>query len=240
MSDVGEISVAPWSSLPDVPGGWSLQRVAVRDREIELVQPAAPDDFLDDPTVLAANHQDDYMPYWSYLWPAATTMADSLRHAGWPAGTEVLEVGCGVGLVGVAALQQCWRVTLSDYDPVSVDCALLNAARNGVASRATGLVLDWRTPGTRQWPVIIGYEVTYEARNHSVLLDLLTALLAPDGVCWFGDPGRSQARNFVSQALDRGFRLRILDAQGNSRGHETRTEFQIMELRKPDWAADSN
>lgn len=223
---------SPWAGLPDVPGGWSLQRVPVGDRVIELVQPAAPDDFLDDPSVLEANRRDDYMPYWSYLWPAAATMSDSLKHADWPKETEVLEVGCGVGLVGVAALQQGWRVTLSDYDPVSVDCALINAARNGVGERANGLVLDWRFPGTRQWPVVIGCEVTYEARNHPVLLDLLERILTRDGVCWFGDPGRSQAPNFVRQALDRGFRVQLLDAEGNSRGHETRTEFQIMELRK--------
>jgi predicted nicotinamide N-methyase len=210
-----------------------LQRIPVGDGEIDLVQPAVPDAFLDDPAVLAANRRDDYMPYWSYLWPAAATMADALSRAGWPAGAEVLELGCGVGLVGVAALQQGWRVTLSDYDPVSVDCALLNAARNGVRELATGLVLDWRTPLDRRWPYIIGCEVTYEARNHSVLLSLLEAMLASDGVAWFGDPGRSQAPHFVAQALGRGFHVRVLDEELQSRGHETGTLFQIMEIRKP-------
>lgn len=223
----------PWHSLPDVPGGWSLQKVKVGEREIELIQPAAPDDFLDDPRVLEANRRDDYMPYWSYLWPAATTMGAALSLSGWPAGTPILEVGCGVGLVGVAALQQGWRVTFSDYDPTSVQCALLNAERNGVAEHAQGLVLDWRSPPPGTWPVILGCEVTYEARNHPVLLDLLEVMLAPDGVVWFGDPGRSQAPRFVAQALERGFVVRVLNANLQSRGHETRSEFQIIEVRQP-------
>jgi predicted nicotinamide N-methyase len=222
----------PWAGLPAVPGGWTLQRLPVGDRVIELVQPAAPDDLLDDPAVIEANRRDDYMPYWSYLWPAAATMAAALAQAPWPAGTPVLELGCGVGLVGVAALARGWRVTFSDHDPVAVACALLNARRNGLAERADGLVLDWRRPVERRWPVILGCEVTYEARNHPVLLDLLEAMLTPDGVCWLGDPGRSQAPRFVALARERGWKVKLLDHAAQSTETQPGETFQIVELRR--------
>ena len=225
-------SVGHESGLPVVPGGWSINSIDVGGEPIELTQPATPDAFLEDPEVLDANSRDDYMPYWSYLWPAAVSMAEGLRHAGWSKGTEVLELGCGVGLVGLAALRQGWRVTLSDHDPIAVECAMFNARRNGLADRATPLVLDWRAPLIRKWPVILGCEVTYEARNHPVLLDLLDKMLAPDGVCWFADPGRSQAPRFVSRAVDRDFQVRMLDQEAQSRGLETGTGFQIIEVRK--------
>jgi predicted nicotinamide N-methyase len=223
----------PWAGLPAVPGGWMLQRVPVGDRLIELVQPAAPDDLLDDPTVIEANRRDDYMPYWSYLWPAATTMAAALARAPWPPETPVLELGCGVGLVGLAALARGWQVTLSDHDPVAVECALLNARRNELEERAAGLVLDWRNPVARRWPVILGCEVTYEVRNHPILLDLLEVMLTPDGVCWLGDPGRSQAPRFVALAKERGWRVKLLDHAAQPTETPPGETFQIVALRRP-------
>lgn len=183
--------------------------------------------------MLEANRRDDYMPYWSYLWPAATTMAAAVQRAGWPAGTEILEVGCGIGLVGLAALDRGGNVTFSDYDPVAVECALLNAARNGLSAAAGGLVLDWRRPIERQWPVILGCEVTYEPKLHRTLLDMLKAMLARDGVCLLGDPGRSQASPFVRTAREQGFAVRCLDAFLNESSQPPGESFQIVELRRP-------
>ncbi|RPI80172.1 MAG: hypothetical protein EHM42_12555, partial [Planctomycetaceae bacterium] len=56
-------------SLPPIPGGWSEREFVLAGRTLSLTLPGDPDAFLDDPEVLAANRLDDYMPYWSYLWP---------------------------------------------------------------------------------------------------------------------------------------------------------------------------
>jgi predicted nicotinamide N-methyase len=231
--DPASTAASPWSELPEVPGGWTLNRVRAGDESFELVQPTCPDDFLEDPDVLAANRRDDYMPYWSYLWPASVDMAVVLQRADFPTGTEALELGSGVGLVGLAGLKCGWRVTFSDYDPVAVACSLINARRNSLAARASGLHLDWRTPIEQQWPFIFGCEVTYERRNHPVLLDLLDRMLAPQGVSWFGDPGRSQAPNFLELARQRGFRTRILDGALRERSTPLTAEFQLLELTHP-------
>lgn len=49
-------------------------------------------------------------------------------------GMRVLDLGCGCGLVGILAAQICGEanVTLSDIDPLAVEVARRNAARNGV------------------------------------------------------------------------------------------------------------
>lgn len=222
----------PWSSLPPVAGGWTVQRVPIAGRMFELVQPAVPDKLLDDPQVLEANRRDDYMPYWSYLWPAAVPMAELLNRAPWPPDAEILELGCGVGLVGLAALALGGRVTFSDHDATAVECALLNARRNDVEERAAGVVLDWRTPLDRRWPVIIGCEVTYESRNHPILLDLIERMLDPNGICWLGDPGRSQLAPFIALARERRFQVAVRDQRGEIiEGPPEPARLQVVELR---------
>lgn len=227
------LTAVPWEGLPDVPGGWTVNCVQAGSASFELVQPTHPDEFLEDPAVLEANRRDDYMPYWSYLWPASIEMAAAFERAPWTAGLPALELGAGVGLVGLAALRRGCRVTFSDYDPVAVACALRNAQRNALAEGAAGLLLDWRMPLNSQWPLIFGCEVTYERGNHSVLLDLLERMLAPQGTCWFGDPGRSQAPNFLRLADERGFETRILDAALRPLAAPVTAQFQILEISYP-------
>ena len=49
-------------------------------------------------------------------------------------GMKVLDLGCGCGLVGIAAARICGEenVVLSDIDPLAVEVAARNAVRNGV------------------------------------------------------------------------------------------------------------
>ena len=44
------------------------------------------------------------MPYWADLWPAARMLAKAIVRERWPAGLHALEIGCGLGLPGIAAL----------------------------------------------------------------------------------------------------------------------------------------
>ena len=56
-------------------------------------------------------------------------------------GMKVLDLGCGCGLVGILAARLCGEenVLLSDIDPVAVEVAALNAARNGVPGVRTAV-----------------------------------------------------------------------------------------------------
>ncbi|MDZ4687036.1 MAG: hypothetical protein SH850_18320, partial [Planctomycetaceae bacterium] len=90
--------------LPAIPGGWTERVWTVSEHEFRLTLPASPDAFLDDPDVAAAHARDEYMPYWAYLWPASLAMSAAMLRHPWPDGTAVLELGAGVGLVGLAAL----------------------------------------------------------------------------------------------------------------------------------------
>lgn len=206
LPDLQELSA--FESLPPIAGGWATKDYRVGTCSLTLTLPAQPDALLDDPEVLAAHEIDGYMPYWGYLWPTSLETAAALLREAWPPNTTFLELGAGIGVSGLAALSAGLPVTFSDYDQQAVRLALFNARQNGFAA-ARGLMLDWRNPGREKFSLIVGCDVIYEVRNHAPILDVLEAMLDPNGVCWITDPGRHQADPFVQQAKARGFSVTL-------------------------------
>ena len=211
MSDRTSRSIA---NLP-IPGGWTEREVAVEPRTFRLLTPADPDELLNhlvEPLDTSQPHLAD--PYWAKLWPAATYLAEAILRIPQSAirspQSPCLELGCGSGLVGLAALAKGYEVTFSDYVPQAVELALENAARNGLCG-ARGLVLDWRRPASLQFPFIVAADVTYDRTNLGPLLDTIERMLAPRGEAWLGDAGRGPAAEFLTLAADRGFAVSLFD-----------------------------
>lgn len=221
----------PPVGLPDIPGGWTQRAWQIEGRSFQLVLPASPDAFLEDAEVHAAFDRDEYMPYWAYVWPASLKMVASiLRHA-WPENGEVLELGCGIGLAGMAGLACGLNVTFSDYEPKSVDLCLFNAERSGYA-KAKGLVIDWRQPPDVEFPIIWGCELLYEDRNHEPLIELVRRMLSPNGTAWFVDGGRAKAERFVKLVEKAGFLCRLFDENMNPLAAPRVGRYQLIELKK--------
>jgi predicted nicotinamide N-methyase len=219
-------------ALPEIPGGWHRETLDVADRSLTLFRPGNPDLFLDDEQVHAENSRNDYMPYWAFLWPSAVTMATAVvKSPDWPAGSEVLELGAGTGLVGLAGLLRGDRVVFSDYDRTALHLCRLNARLNGLGDPEL-LHLDWREQTSRRFSVMIGCEVTYDATLHETLLDLLERMLLPGGICWLGDPGRYQSRFFFEKAQRRSFDLELTDGQGTVVSEITPGEFHLLKIRR--------
>ena len=225
------------AKLPDIPGGWTTRQVTLPEGTFELTVPAAPDDFLEDREVQMANARDDYMPYWPYLWPASLSMATAVMSVEWTPNRPVLELGCGIGLVGLAALAQGLDVTFSDYDRTAIKLAVYNARKNGFPN-ASSLLLDWRDPPQLEFPIILASDVLYESGNQSLILDVVATTLAGDGACWIGDPGRHETRSFFWKARERGFAVEIIDECGkppanSSVGTRSMTgRFRILSLTR--------
>lgn len=215
--------------LPVIPGGWKTEVFQFNEKSLSLFCPVDPDLFLDDADVIAANEKNDYMPYWAFLWPTAIKMARVMDRVPWAKGSSVLELGAGLGLVGLAAMMRGDDVTFSDYDPTALHLCRMNAVENGLSDPCT-MLLDWREPVSQKFEVIIGCEVTYDAPMHSVILDLLDVMLTDDGVCWLSDPGRYQSPFFYSMAKKRGYRVRIYNQELKEIKDPSSEGFQILEL----------
>jgi predicted nicotinamide N-methyase len=219
-----------------IPGGWGNRSVTVAGHTFNLILPAEPDEFLNQLDATKNAPWPDL--YWAQLWPAAVTTAHFVAQMSWPAPTAVLEVGCGIGLVGLAALAAGHCVTFSDYVPLALDLAIENAVRNGFdsCSGATApqrLLLDWHFPSAQQYPVIAASDVLYYRDCHQALLDTVTKMLAPGGECWIGDPGRSAAEEFVALARCAGWRIELLDDAGRPTADQPLARFRLIKLSLP-------
>ena len=216
-----------------IPGGWTERDVTVGDRTFHLLLPANPDAFIEElneaelPTLPKMRSD----PFWAQLWQAAEPLAKLVLAADWPGDTHVLELGCGSGLVGLAALSRGWRVTLSDYVPESVELAVENARRNGF-SDARGLVLDWNEPIAESFRVMVASDVLYDRRNHAPLLKTLDRMLPDDGVVWIGDAGRSGAADFFKIAPQRGYSIEPRGADGRPLAGPVNARFQWFIVRR--------
>lgn len=212
-----------------VPGGWAEEQVRVGRICVDLVRPAEPDAFLEQIVDDAGDAEQD--PYWAQLWPTSRQMAQFVLERDWPAGMRTLELGCGLGLVGIAALARGLAVTFSDLHQLAVETAIENARRNGFTN-ARGLLLDWRRPKQEHFPMIIAADILYDSQLHTPLLDCIDAMLGPNGACYLGDPGRSAAEAFADAARKRGIHVIVLDQHGNELLEATSNTFGVLRLQR--------
>jgi SAM-dependent methyltransferase len=158
------------------PGPTIREEIPMEGRTFVIDRPAHPERLVD-PTAA------DSPPYWSELWPAAILLARVILREPWPPGAAALEIGCGLGLPGNAALAAGLKVTFSDRDPVALGFAAANARSNGFDDFQT-VRLDWDAPPAGlQVPVLLGSDLVYEMRDVAPLVHLIQRILAPGGVC---------------------------------------------------------
>jgi predicted nicotinamide N-methyase len=201
----------------DYKGPVTVTRLRFADRSIRLAHPADPDRLLDDPLVQEWNMRDDYMPYWAYLWPAALLLAEVVASEPWPAVNQpmrslrALEIGCGLGLAGLMALDRGLGVCFTDHDRAPLRFVRQSARENGFdpASYSTRL-LEWRDLPQVTYPVILGSDILYERRLVPFVADLLARLLQPGGLGLITCPGRSSAEGFAASLASLGMGCRCL------------------------------
>lgn len=210
-------SLAP-PSLPETPleaiQDLIDEKVIVEGHSFLIMRPTDSDKLLDHPAVRAAFAADEYMPYWTDLWPAARMLAKAIMRENWQKGIHALEIGCGLGLPSIAALAKGLRVTFSDYDATALKFAANNAQANGFENFET-LQLDWRyPPADLKAPVVLGADLIYENRNVEPVVNLIKQILAPDGVALVADQDRIPAEQFRQALTDRGllFTSKIMHA----------------------------
>jgi SAM-dependent methyltransferase len=167
--------------------------VIVDGHSFLIERPRDSDRLLEHPVIRGAFDADEYLPYWADLWPASRMLAQAVLRENWPGRATALELGCGLGLPGVAALSRGLHVIFTDCDPTALRFAGDNARMNGFADFEL-LAMDWRRPPEGlEVPIVLGSDLIYERRHVEPVVGLIARILAPEGVCLLTDQDRPPA-----------------------------------------------
>lgn len=150
--------------------------------------------------------QDERIPYWAELWPAAIGLSRHLIKSNIiKPGITVTEIGCGLGLPGIIAGKLGADVTLTDYLAEALDFAKQNWELNNTQV-AKFIPLDWRSPSPAlAADIVLASDITYEKRFFEFLPNAFRTLCKPGGKILVSDPSREAAKDFFDSIEKEGF-----------------------------------
>ena len=201
--------------------------IRIGPRVVTLHHPRDADDLIDE----AAFAIDERLPYWADVWPSARVLAERLLTTRVDE-RRLLEIGCGSGLVSVAAAIAGFDVTSTDYYDEALRFTALNVLVN------TGVLIDTRAADWRRFPhdigrfdLVVASDVLYEPEHASLVAAVIDRTLTARGSAMIADPGRLAAPQFVEQCKERGMPAAIVDRIPFEEG-EIRQTIDLYEVRR--------
>jgi predicted nicotinamide N-methyase len=149
-------------------------------------------------------------PYWAWPWAGGLALARHvLDHPELVRGRSVVDIGCGGGIVAIAAaLAGAAAVAAIDVEIFAIEATRLNAAANGVEVDA----IEADPIGTDDgWDVVLVGDLWYEQELAERMAPWLRALVRRGAVVLTGDLGRAHlpstglvelARSVVATPVD--------------------------------------
>lgn len=163
---------------------------------LSVVSPARGDDLLEGDAALECLRRGQ-MPYWAEIWPASVGLARRLMRGPELVGVQALDLGCGIGIAGLAAATKGAEVTFADLSDDALDFAMFNA-RGIDRRRLHRRRFDWfdsTIAGT--FDLLLLADVVYEERNFDPLRRHLRQCLRENGVGLVADPFRNATGHFL-------------------------------------------
>jgi len=145
-------------------------------------------------------------PYWALVWTGARAIAAFVSNLRLPTGMRVLDLGCGLGLSGLAAARRGATVTFGDYleEPLEFVRATLERAP---APACTVRRIDFTRSDDdgERFELILAADIVYDPAHYAPLADYLDRHLAPGGAILLTESLRADATVFLAGLCDRGF-----------------------------------
>lgn len=176
---------------------YDFTRVLDPDHVLEQFERAADQDKTSQPL---------WQPYWAEAWESAVVLASELAQQN-PSGRSVLDLGCGLGLVGTVAASLGGQVLMVDAAPPSLLFARINSWpwRENVTVKR----IDWRRDELAQsFSLIAGSDIVYDRAEWPHLERFWRSHLNVGGSVLLAEPGRSTGDEFITWIADRGWQLR--------------------------------
>ncbi len=142
------------------------------------------------------------LPFWAKIWDASFILAHFLGRQPVAPGRRILEIGAGMGVVGLHAAMCGHEMVITDINEDALLFARANAALNQCVG-AEVRVLDWASPEPLEaYDMIIGSEVVYERKTYPMLVRFLRRALSPDGVIFLAIHDALKVSTFFEQLTE--------------------------------------
>ena len=183
--------------------------VDIGSRTFSIIRPRNSDDLIREEDFV----KDERLPYWADIWPSSTILATHLvslaENNRRRTARRGLELGCGVGLVTIAALVAGYEMTSTDYYTDALAFTRANAWRN-TGKEPQARMIDWRSfpVDAAEFDLILASDVLYEKEYARLLPGIFKRALAPGGMAILADPGRIGVPEFQEECTESGLVIR--------------------------------
>jgi len=141
-------------------------------------------------------------PLWIKIWEASMVLADYLAGLKVEPEKRFLEIGCGLGLVGIVASAFGHHVTVTEYNQDALNFARANALLNK-ASNMEIKEMNWNNPQLQgSFDTIIGSEIIYKESDFPSILNLFRTYLKDGGEIILAEGIRKTSMEFMRQMGD--------------------------------------
>ncbi|EKK00554.1 Methyltransferase type 12 [Rhodopirellula baltica SH28] len=198
-----DLSQTQFSMADSLSFAWHWEDTLIAGQERPLAVASDPDAML----IEACERQDAgeegvIDPFWATTWRAASGLDRFLDRV--PIhNQDVLEVGCGTGHAGIAALLRGARVTLTDGVEDPLQLVRLSLSRLGLHADVRVFRLGEDSLAPKKFPFILGSDVTYLRTLWPELLQSAAEHLTEDGQLILSDPQRLIATEFSQWVKDK-------------------------------------
>jgi predicted nicotinamide N-methyase len=196
--------------------------VVVNGKKFSILLPRYLDRFINPHDAL---HD---FPLWAKIWKASWVLSAYLADMPLEPDKRFLEIGAGVGLVGIVAASFGHQITMTEYNPDALNFAHANAHLNncpGLPIRK----LDWHRPQlSRKFDTIVASEVTYRQADFSALVQLFRSHLEPRGQIILASEMRKTGKDFFN-FLKTDFDIKV--EKKNLRSETAATRIVLFKMR---------
>ncbi len=170
--------------------------VKIRGRSFSFFVPRTIERFINQDDVLQG------FPLWAKVWEASLVLADHLASRNPVKGHRILEIGAGMGIVGIIAASFGHHVIVTEHNPDALNFARANALVNkdGMTGALKIAPLDWHSPRIEgRFELLVGSEVVYSKRDFVSLERLFDTCLTPEGEIILVEGVRETSMEFFKQ-----------------------------------------
>ena len=188
---------------------WEYHEVFTGEERFYLALITNTENLLDRLISKGDEHEDvidEKIPYWADVWPSSIGMGQYILQMGgdWN-GQSAIEIGCGLGLAGMAAYKRGMELIMTDYLEEPLDFVKVLWWRN-FGENVRTIKMDWREPLTElASDLVIASDVVYEKQAYEHVLNTFELLIKAGGRGLLSEPQRTYSKAFLPLLEEKGF-----------------------------------